>query len=344
MYLGIDLGTSNSAIAGMKDGRVRIFKTPEGTDTMPSVIHRDRRGNQTVGVRAYDMAKLSPDNIVDGFKRLMGTDTPLRFASTGVAITPEEAATEILRSLVGQSMMEAGSSDISGAVVTIPAAFNQMQSEATLSAARKAGLERVALLQEPVAAALAAMAVAESRSGLFLVYDFGGGTFDAALVHAVEGEVTVLAHEGVNMLGGRDLDRSIMETIILPWLHSNFDLPADFTVNPKYQRLVRIARRAAEIAKIALSTRENAVLSAADDEIRVDDLRGDPIYIDVPIERRGIENLDREAVTRSIECCRRMLADVGYRHEDIGRIVLIGGPTKMPFLSRSYSPSAVKNG
>ena len=89
MYFGIDLGTSNSAIAGMKDGNLRTFKTPEGTDTMPSVIHRDRRGNQTIGVRAYDLAMLAPDNAVDGFKRLMGTDTPLRFASTGDMITPE---------------------------------------------------------------------------------------------------------------------------------------------------------------------------------------------------------------------------------------------------------------
>lgn len=301
---------------------------------MPSVIHRDRRGNQTIGVRAYDLAMLAPDNAVDGFKRLMGTDTPLRFVSTKETITPEQAATEILRSLVGYAMMEAGADTISGTVVTIPAAFNQMQSEATLSAAREAGLERVALLQEPVAAALAAMAGAQNRSGLFLVYDFGGGTFDAALVHAVDGDVTVLAHEGVNMLGGRDLDRGIVETIALPWLRSNFDIPADFAINPKFQRLVRIARRSAEIAKIALSTRDSTVLSASDDEVRVNDLSGNPIYINVPIARHDIETLGAEAVTRSIECCRKMLADVGYRHEDIGRIVLIGGPTKMPFLRK----------
>src|ERR1700688_2646097 len=97
LHLGIDLGTSNSAIAGIADGVVRVFKTPEGTDIMPSVLHRDRRGNQTVGVRAFDQAALAPDNAVEGFKRLMGTDTPLRFASTGEAISPEQAATEVLR-------------------------------------------------------------------------------------------------------------------------------------------------------------------------------------------------------------------------------------------------------
>jgi molecular chaperone DnaK len=334
MYLGIDLGTSNSAVVAMKGGETRIIKTPEGTDTMPSAIYRDRRGHQTVGVRAYDHCLLSPDNVVEGFKRLMGTDTPLRFATSGVTITPGQASTEVLRALVGHAMVETGASSISGTVVTIPAAFNQMQCEATLAAARNAGLERVALLQEPVAAALAAMAGAQNRSGLLLIYDFGGGTFDAALVHAMDGQVTVLAHEGVNMLGGRDLDRGIVEQVALPWLRLNFSLPADFSAQPRYQRLIRIARRAAELAKMALSSRDKAALSASDDEVRLEDLNGDPIYIDLPLSRADLERLGTESVTRSIECCRKMLAEVGYRNEDVGRVVLIGGPTKMPFLRR----------
>jgi molecular chaperone DnaK len=169
MYLGIDLGTSNSAIACFRDGGAAIFKTPEGTELMPSVIYRDRRGNQTVGVRAYDQATLAPENVVQGFKRLMGTATPQRFASAGQAITPEEASAEVLRAITGYALVEAGTNTITGAVITIPAAFNQMQSEATLAAAHAAGLDRVALLQEPVAAALAAMANARNRSGLFLV-------------------------------------------------------------------------------------------------------------------------------------------------------------------------------
>src|SRR4051812_21807542 len=246
MYLGIDLGTSNSAIAGVSDGRARIFKTPEGTDVMPSVLYRDKRGNQTVGGRAFDQARLNPQNAVEGFKRLMGTDTPLKFASTGETITPEQATAELLRSLIGQALVEAGVSEVTGCVVTIPAAFNQLQSEATLAAARAAGLDRVALLQEPVAAALASMAGAKDRNGLFLVYDLGGGTFDAALVHAIEGEVTVLAHEGLNMLGGRNLDRRIMESFAIPWLMRTFQLPEDFMRSDRYIRLVRMMRRAAE--------------------------------------------------------------------------------------------------
>lgn len=150
MCLGIDLGTSSSTITGVSAGRVRIFKTPEGTDTMPSVIYRDRRGNQPVGVRAFDQAGLAPDNAVEGFKRLMGTDTPLRFTNTGDVITPEQASSEILKSLVGQALIEAGSDTITGVAVTIPAAFDQLQSEATLECARGAGLNHVALLQDPL--------------------------------------------------------------------------------------------------------------------------------------------------------------------------------------------------
>ncbi|MHB0723531.1 Hsp70 family protein [Roseomonas mucosa] len=334
MYLGIDLGTSNSAIAGASAGQVRIFKTPEGTDTMPSVIYRDRRGNQRVGVRAFDQAGLAPDNAVEGFKRLMGTDTPLRFASTGDMVTPEQASTEILKALVGQALVEAGSDAVTGAVVTIPAAFTQLQSEATLAAARGAGLDRVALLQEPVAAALASMAGARDRNGIFLVYDLGGGTFDAALVHAIDGDVTVLAHEGVNSLGGRDLDRRIMDSVAMPWLKRTFDLPPGFAVDPAYSRLVRMARRAAETAKIALSTGESTTINASDDEIRLADLQGEPIYLDVPFTRSEFEAMAEDLVARSIACCRQMLSDVGYRNEDVSRVVLIGGPTKIPYLRR----------
>ena len=334
MHIGIDLGTSNSAVAGMAGGRVKIFKTPEGTDTMPSVVYRDRRGNQTVGVRAFDQAQLAPENAVDGFKRLMGTDTPFKFGSTGQSVTPEQIATEILRTLVGYALVESGAASVTGAVVTIPAAFNQVQSEATLAAARAAGLERVALLQEPVAAALASMAGARDRSGVFLVYDLGGGTFDAALVHAQEGEVTVLAHEGVNMLGGRDLDRAITDGVALPWLRRTFELPDNLAVDPKYRRLIRVARRSAEVAKIALSTQEETSITASDEEVRLEDARGEPIYLDIPLRRMQLETLASEAIERTIGCCRDMLAQAGFRHEDVARIVLIGGPTKMPVLRR----------
>lgn len=334
MYLGIDLGTSNSAIATLNDGSPKVFKTPEGTDIMPSVIYRDRRGNQTIGVRAYDQAALSPENTVSKFKRLLGTDTALRFASTGQAITPEEASAEVLRALVGYALVEAGTSTVTGAVVTIPAAFNQMQSEATLSAAQAAGLDRVALLQEPVAAAMAAMANSRNRSGLFLVYDLGGGTFDLALVQAIDGSVSVLAHEGMNMLGGYNFDRMIVDNVVRRWLREHFALPENFSADKRYQRVIRAATRAAEIAKIDLSTRETTSINASDEIVRLEDMQGEPIYIDVPLDRRTLDGLVEESMTQSIDLCRKIIDDNGYRHEDIERIVLIGGPTKMPTVRR----------
>ncbi len=332
MQLGIDLGTSNSSVAGYRDGRARLFRTPEGTEVMPSVIHIDRRGNRTVGVRAYDQAIMAPENVAQGFKRLMGTATPLRFASAGIEMTPEEASAELLRTMIGYALVEAGEQHIDGAVITIPAAFNQMQSEATLAAAGRAGLDRVALLQEPVAAAMAAMAGAADRDGQFLVYDLGGGTFDLALVQAAAGTVNVVAHEGINMLGGRDFDRLILDALVRPWLVSMFKLPDEFEADRRFDRLVRIARLASERAKVELSSRQETSISAGDDLIRLEDDRGEAIYLDVPITRARLDSLVEGAVDRTIALSRKIIADAGYAPGDISRVVLIGGPTKMPLI------------
>ena len=332
MQLGIDLGTSNSAVAGFRAGRPVLFKTPEGADVMPSVIHVDRRGNRTVGVRAYDQAIMAPENVAQGFKRLMGTATPIRFASAGQDILPEDASAEILRTLVGYALVEAGESQVDGAVVTIPAAFNQMQSEATLDAAHTAGLDRVALLQEPVAAAMAAMAASSKRSGQFLIYDLGGGTFDLALVQASGGTVNVVAHEGVNMLGGRDFDRLIGDQLVRPWLLRTFSLPDGFQTDRKYDRLVRVARLAAERAKVELSTRQETSISASDDLVRLEDQAGEPIYLDVPITRQQLDTLVDERIGETIALARRIVDEAGYALSDMDRVVLIGGPTKMPLI------------
>ena len=332
MQIGIDLGTSNSSIAGYRAGRPVLFRTPEGAEVMPSVIHMDRRGNRTVGVRAYDQAIMAPENVAQGFKRLMGTATPLRFAAAGQEMLPEEASAELLRTMVGYALVEAGEGRIEGAVVTIPAAFNQLQSEATLAAAESAGLDRVALLQEPVAAAMAAMAASSERGGQFLVYDLGGGTFDLALVQASGGVVNVAAHEGVNMLGGRDFDRMILDELVRPWLAATFQLPDGFQADKRYDRLVRVARLAAERAKVELSTRHETSISASDDLVRLEDARGEPIYLDVPITRARLDALVEGSVAQTVALSRKIIEDAGYSASDISRIVLIGGPTKMPLV------------
>jgi molecular chaperone DnaK len=330
MYVGIDLGTSNSAIAGNDGSDLRLFKTAEGTDVLPSVIYIDKRGHKFVGVRAYDKAFLSPENVAQGFKRLMGTSSPISFTAAALEISPEECSADIIRTLLGQAKTEIGNFDADGAVVTIPAAFNQMQSEATIRAAGAAGLERVGLLQEPIAAAMAAMGSSKSKNGQFLVYDLGGGTFDVALVQSVGGSVNVVAHEGINMLGGRDFDRMLVNEFVRPWLMENFSLPENFQTDDRYRRLLGIARHAAEKAKIALSSADTAVIFAGDEEIRVADADGNDIYLSVDMARNDLDGLIAERLDESIALCRKVLKDNGYNHEDIDRIVLIGGPSKMP--------------
>ena len=330
MYLGIDLGTSNSAAVGHIDGATRLFKTSDGTDVLPSVIYLDKRGHRFIGKSAYDRLLSAPQNVAQGFKRSMGTKNPISFA--GQTWTPVECSSEIIKALVGQAMTESGNQEIEGVVITTPAAFNQMQSEDTIAAARLAGLDKVSLLQEPVAAALAAIAHSKQKDGVFLVYDLGGGTFDLALVMSTAGVVNVIAHEGINMLGGRDFDRSIFDSIVRPWLIQNFNLPADFQRNEKYQHLSDLCRHAAEKAKIQLSASSTASIFATEDEVRATDDDGEEIYISIDLTREQMTDLIKDRIDDSIALCRKIITANGYKNDDISKIVPIGGPSKMPII------------
>ena len=336
MYIGIDLGTSNSVIAGIVDSEARVFRPADGGEVLPSILYVDKRGHRLYGRRAHDQALIAPENVAAGFKRLMGTSTPIEITGANLTLTPEECSAEIMRQLLGQVTTETGVENFDGAIITVPAAFNQMQSEATLRAARLAGLPRVDLLQEPIAAALAAMAGAK-RSGKFLVYDLGGGTFDVALAQATDGEVSILAHQGINMLGGRDFDRMIVNDIVRPWLLANFDLPDNFHRDKNYQRLVRIALLAAEKAKIDLSLLEEASIFAPDDEVRMMDQSETEIFLDAPITRAQFEELIREPVLQTVSMVRTLLEENEVKSEDIDRIVFIGGPSRIPLIRQMVS-------
>ncbi|MCY3674967.1 MAG: Hsp70 family protein [Paracoccaceae bacterium] len=332
MYIGIDLGTTNSAIAGFNNSEVRIYKTSEGSDTLPSVVYIDKRGHKLYGKRAYDQTLLSPENVASGFKRLMGTSTKIELKASSQSLSPEECSAQILKQLIGQIFTESGIEEITGAVITIPAAFNQMQSEATIRSARLADLDKVVLLQEPIAAAMASMSSSKNKNGQFLTYDLGGGTFDLALVQSISGDINIIAHEGINMLGGRDFDRIVVNSLVRPWLLENFELPKDFQKHEKYRRLLGIANLATEKAKIELSTKNSEVIFASDEEIRVLDEVGNEIYLDLEITRTDLEKLISEEIQKTIELTRKTLKENGYSHLDIDRIVFIGGPTKMPFI------------
>jgi molecular chaperone DnaK len=336
MYIGIDLGTSNSSIAGIIDGKVRVFRPADGGEVLPSIIYFDKRGHRLYGRRAHDQALVTPENVAAGFKRLMGTSTPIEVKGVELTLSPEECSAEIIRQLLGQAATETNGERITGAVITIPAAFNQMQTEATLRAAKMAGLDRVDLLQEPIAAALAAME-GSKRSGRFLIYDLGGGTFDVALAQAIDGEVKIIAHQGINMLGGRDFDRMIVNEVVRPWLASTFDLPENFQRDPAYRRLIRIATLAAEKAKIDLSSKEETSILASDEELRMTDQNEMEMYLDVPFTRARFEEMIRDSVMRTVDLIRTILSENNTSHEEIDRIVFIGGPSRIPLVRQLVS-------
>lgn len=325
-YVGIDLGTTNSAICSFSGSETRVWKSPEQNDVTPSAIYFDRRGNKYVGKRAYDSAPHSPGNAATLFKRLMGTSTPVEFSALSLTKTPEECSAEILKSLFGYLPEELRNDPETGTVITVPAAFNQMQKDATMQAAQMAGIGHVSLMQEPVAAVMSVMR-ASNMDGIFLIYDLGGGTLDIAIAESIGGRVTLLAHGGIAMCGGRDFDRSVMDNIVRPWLLENFELPEDFTINPNFKSLIRLANWATERAKIELSAQEETIISLSETEARIRDLNGTELYLDIPFNRKQYDELVEERILESVDAARSTLSKAGLSSHDIERIVFIGGPT-----------------
>ena len=330
-FVGIDLGTTNSAICSYDGSDTRVWKSPQQNDVTPSVIYIDRRGNKQIGFNAYNMAPQSPDNSAMLFKRLMGTSTPINLPAVNITMTPEECSAEILKVLFGYLPEEIRNDPDTGTVITVPAAFNQMQKDATMQAASMAGLGKVALMQEPVAAVMSVMR-ARNTDGMFLIYDLGGGTLDIAIAESLGGRVNLLAHGGIAMCGGRDFDRVLVDNVVRPWLLENFDLPEDFSVNPSFKSLIRLATWATERAKIELSAREDSVISLSETEARVRDLSDNEVYLDIPLQRDTYDKLIAERVSESIESARETLNKAGLSPHDLERIVFVGGPTNYKML------------
>lgn len=184
----------------------------------------------------------------------------------------------------------------------MPAAFNQMQKDATLQV-NMANLGSVALMQEPVAAVMSVMRQ-RRHDGIFLVFDLGGGTLDVAIAESVAGRVALLAHGGVAMCGGADFDRAIIDQLVRPWLHQHFKLPQDLAVRPEYGALLRMCAWAAERAKIELSPREDSVISLNESDLGVCDLAGAEMYVDLPITRGRLEEVIRPKLDEAIASAR----------------------------------------
>ncbi len=330
-FVGIDLGTTNSAICSYNGSETRVWKSPQQNDVTPSAIYIDRRGNKQIGFNAYNMAPQSPDNSAMLFKRVMGTSTPINFPAVNMTMTPEECSAEVLRVMFGYLSEEIRNDPDTGTVITVPAAFDQMQKDATMQAAHKADLGMVALMQEPVAAVMSVMR-ARNTDGMFLIYDLGGGTLDIAIAESLGGRVNLLAHGGIAMCGGRDFDRVLIDNVARPWLLENFNLPEDFSVNPGYKSLLRLANWATERAKIELSAREESIISLSETEARVRDLDGNEIYLDIPLQRDTYDKLIAERIDESIESARETLDKAGLASHDLEHIVFVGGPTNYKML------------
>lgn len=325
-YVGIDLGTTNSAICSFDGEKIHLYKSPEQHDVTPSAIFIDRRGNKYVGSRAYNSAAKNPDNAAVLFKRLMGTSTPVKLQAVSLTMTPEECSAEVLRALFGYLPEEIRGDGDTGTVITVPAAFNQMQKDSTMAAAYAAGLGRVAIMQEPVAAVMSVMRQ-RKNDGVFVVYDLGGGTLDIAIAESIGGRVNLLAHGGIAMCGGRDFDRILFDNVVKPWLLENFDLPEDLAANPQFKSLLRMATWAAEKAKIDLSQKEETVVSLPETELGVRDQAGEEIYIDITIDRKRYDALIAPKVEESIQAARETLEKAGLSPHDVERVVFVGGPT-----------------
>lgn len=325
-YIGIDLGTTNSAICSYDGTNVRVWKSPEQNDVTPSAIYVDKRGNKYYGQKAYNQAPYNPNNSATLFKRFMGTNTKIELEAAGLSFTPEECSAEILKVLYGYLPEEIRTDPETAVVITVPAAFNQMKKDATLQAARLAGINNVALMQEPVAAIMSIMRTSK-QEGIFLVYDLGGGTFDVSIAENINGKVNLLAHGGVEMCGGRDIDRMIFNQVVIPWLRKTFELPEDFLVNRKYKSFCRIAQWATERAKMELSAMETSTIALSEGEARTMDESGNEMYIDIDLSRGQVDGIISELVKETVDATQETLTKAGLSANDLERIVFVGGPT-----------------
>jgi hypothetical protein len=284
---GIDLGTTNSCIARWEGGSVRVFQNNDQMNVTPSAVHILKNGRVIVGRRGYAAKLTDPDNVSTEFKRWMGQKDRKHFPLTQRELSAEELSAEVLKSLKEDVRRQTGT-NVTAAVITVPAAFGALQCEATARAAQLAGLEEAPLLQEPIAATIGYGIGLDITDQRWLVFDLGGGTLDIAVVSTREGRLNVLEHRGNNLLGGKDIDRLIVEHVLLPALEENYELRASGPNGARSTLLPRL-RIKAEEAKIDLSTEKQVIISLFD--LGSKDDSGKPIDMEVPLTRSQLEAL-----------------------------------------------------
>ena len=327
---GIDLGTTNSGIAKYSNGKVNIYKNPIGfNDLLPSVVAY-RKGRVFIGDKAREQIIPNSANVMSSFKRKMGSDETFYVEDTGATINAIELSSLVIKELLS---FVPESPPVS-CVITIPASFDTMQSNATIEAGYMAGLKEVSMLQEPIAACIAyangsGQKVEDVKN--WLVYDFGGGTFDVALVYLDNRELKVLDHKGNNFLGGVDIDNGLLEKVICPklndilnvensWAEMNGDNKPFRTL--RYELLLRT-----EEAKKELSLKETSLI-----EFEFNDE-----YYDVELCREELNQVVRPKFEESFTLLNDLLEDNGLTYSSVEKIILVGGTTYIPYIRNELS-------
>lgn len=327
--LGIDLGTTNSCAAVFGDNGPEVVRVGvHGLEYIPSVVLM-RGGIKRVGEKAYN-ALNDPDrwdSVQCEFKRMMGSQEPFTFGSSGETRTAEQLSTDVLMELSGAVEQRLGER-LRSAVVTVPAWFESVQREATLRAASAAGFDEVLLLQEPIAAALGyGFDARNADSEMWLVFDLGGGTLDVAVVESANGELRVIDHHGDNFRGGKDLDWMILEQFVQARLADKHRIPP-FS---KSEGFWRVLKPQAESAKIELSSKDRAWI---DPNQNVRSLDGEPISTVVELSRHEYEAMIGDWIDEAIGFAPSLLRRCGVDGSSIKRALLVGGPTHTPLLRR----------
>jgi len=333
IQIGIDLGTTHSEIAINNKGNIEIVKNIYQDEFTPSVFGVDKFKNKIVGKKAYEKLYLhyseeDEANCIAEVKRLMGSPEKNFFSRLDKSLLPEEISAEILKSLKEDVLRKYPDFDTSSVVITVPASFSTLQSEATKRAGKLAGFEYVVLLQEPIAAAIA-YGFTNAKNENWLVYDLGGGTFDAALISYQDGLLNILGHEGDNFLGGKNFDWLIVDKIIVPKLDKEYKLKNFTRDNKKYHAVYAILKGKAEDAKIELSQVPKTTIEI---ENIGKDIEGKEIYTQIEITRKEFEALIEPSITKSIKLIKKTVKDTGVKASSISRIILIGGPTQIPYV------------
>ena len=314
--IGIDLGTTNSCVAVVEGGVATIIPNDKGERTTPSVVAFTDNGERLVGTAAKRQAAVNARRTVASIKRHMGTDWKQELG--GKLYNPQEISAMILRKLREDAEAYLGEK-VTDAVITVPAYFNDIQRQATKDAGRIAGLNVRRIINEPTSAALA-YGLNNGAAQKIMVYDLGGGTFDVSIIEIGDGVIEVLATCGDNHLGGDDFDERIVQWMCGEFLRTN---RADLTKDAA--AMVRV-KEAAEQAKKELSASEMASISLP----FIMQVNGQPVHLDMTLTRAKFNELTRDLVDRTEGPVRTALSDAGIAASELGRVLLVGGSTRIP--------------